>query len=154
VELVPQARKGRHRGLWQRRPRSWRAWSCRASLGASFAWFRRRSGLGANQRSARCRPKRALTLSCPLSLNWRSPHGRWCGIDPFQAGVFCPRLHQRAVPREGLVAEQRLGLWSCHQRLHEQLGDVVMEDSMVAFGVAEFGRRPSVVGCKIGSLGL
>jgi hypothetical protein len=44
-----------------------------------------------------------------------------------------------------------LDLWSCHQRLHEQLDEVVMEDSMVVFGVAEFGRRPSVVGCKIGS---
>jgi hypothetical protein len=75
-------------------------------------------------------------------------------IDPFQAGVRCPRLHQRAVPREGLVAEQRLDLWSCHQRLHEQLDEVVVEDSMVVIGVAEFGRRPSVVGCKIGSLGL
>lgn len=68
-------------------------------------------------------------------------------IDPFQAGVSCPRLRQRAVPRAGLVAEQRLDLWSCHQRLHKLLDEVVMEDSMVVFWCSRI--RPDAISGRV-----
>ena len=72
----------------------------------------------------------------------------------FRQACSAHRLQQRADPKEGLVAEQRFHLWSSYQRLNEQPDDVVIGESITVFGVAEFGRRPKLVGCQIGSSGL
>ncbi len=46
----------------------------------------------------------------------------------------CPRLQQRAIHREVLVAEQRLDLRCAHQLLQEEPHDLLVQQPLPVFG--------------------